>query len=223
MGKADVSRITSCLAAFHKAARKIEEPNIYVTPPLTEVFAKQISLLKNNAKQLNRHTRLSDFDVLVLKNIEKYISLAEEAQQLLLKTAYLDLYKNAIENTHLCHSALKEETFILTDTTCYITRLENATINLQLTDLASILRRYARKSKRETPLSTLLCAYTSICPLPTDGKKILYAMLLFPWSFIRNVTQYYSKKRIFVPAATTTRMAEILTEQNVFDSFLSSI
>jgi hypothetical protein len=63
--------------------------------------------------------------------------------------------------------------------------------------------------------------YNKIAPLPTDGEKILHAMLSFPWSFAKIVANFYSKKRNFTPAAITSRMAGVLGEQELYDDYIS--
>jgi len=215
---ADVKMLIESLAGFHNAARNFKEPGIPCAPSLTEVFAKHISMLNAIVKQVNRRPRLSDFDVLVLKNADSYFARAENATKILESTDYILLYENAQKNNHICHTALKEETFTLTEKNCYISRFEDATIDLQLTDLASVLRRYAQKSLREIPINELLEIYNKISPL--SNYKIIYAMLLFPWPFLKIVSQYYSKKRNFIPAVITTRMTGILEAQDDYDKYL---
>ncbi|MCL2224057.1 MAG: hypothetical protein FWB96_03705 [Defluviitaleaceae bacterium] len=220
----DVKALTQSLAGFHKAARDLKNLSAEISraPSLCDVFAKQIATLGASVKQVNRRPRLSDFDVLVLKNADAFTARAEKAAEILSATDYKNMYENAIANNHICHAALKEETFTLTQEHCYISRFEDATIDLQLTDLASLLRRYARKSGREMPIKTLLEIYNKTSPLPADAEKIIHAMLLFPWPFLKTVSQFYSKKRNFIPAAITTRMTGILEEQEEYDKFIKS-
>jgi len=219
---ADVKRIIESLAHFHNAARGLAEVEITTSPPLTETFAKQLSMLNGAVKTLNRRPRLSDFDVMVLKNADAYLRRIETAIDALSRTAYGQLYAAAIANNHVCHASLKEETFTLAEENCYISRFENAEIDLQLADLASILCRYARKSQRETSLADFIAVYDKISPLPAGGEKIIGAMLIFPQTFLKSVSQFYSKKRNFIPAAITERMTGVLAEQDAYDAWVKS-
>jgi hypothetical protein len=84
------------------------------------------------------------------------------------------------------------------------------------------LRRYTRKS-REAPISELLKIYGEISPLPPSAEKIIYASLIFPWLFLKIVSNFYSKKRNFIPAATTSRMTAIIDEQDAFNAYVNEL
>ena len=220
----DIKEILKCLARFHCAARNINSANdIMVSPSLNEVFSKQISSLNSAVKQAGRRTQLSDFDVFVLKHAESYISLAKKAANILEQTNYASLHADAVKKNHICHNALKEETFSLTERGCFILRLEEMSVDLQLSDLASVLRRYTRKSPRDVPIAQLLEIYNEVLPLPDSAESILFAQLSFPWPFLKIVSQYYSKKRNFIPAAITSRMADVLDEQERYDEYINTL
>jgi CotS family spore coat protein len=212
--------IMKSLASFHTAAQNIKS-EIHDVLPLTEVFAKQEHTLRSAVKKVNRQPRLSDFDVLMLKHAEAYAEKMTAAMETLNATHYAALHAEAIKNNHICHNDLKEESLTINDEACHISRFEEATTDLQLNDLASILRRYARKSNREISIETHLENYNKIAPLPASAEKILHAMLSFPWPFIKIVTSFYSKKRNFTPAAITSRMADVLKEQEQYDAYTS--
>ncbi|MCL2198782.1 MAG: hypothetical protein FWB80_07650 [Defluviitaleaceae bacterium] len=218
----DITYILESIAHFHKAARGFEcAPK--KASPLNEVFEKQKSELDTAIKKVHRCPRLSDFDVLMLKNADAYAERVENAAKILEKTDYAALYTRAAEEKHLCHNALKEESFTIHENNCYISRFEETTVDLQLSDLASVLRRYARKSNREIPIKKLLQIYGSILPLPATADKIIYAQLSFPWQFLKISSQYYSKKRNFIPAAITGRMSAILDEQKCYDAYIAGL
>jgi len=218
----NMTLMLEAVAKFHKAARGFENTP-KSAPSLCDVFYKQKAELDSAIKKVHRCPRLSDFDVLMLKNADAYTERVENATKILGETDYISLYKEAAENKHLCHNALKEEAFTIHEDKCYISRFEEAAVDLQLSDLASILRRYARKSNREIPIKKLLEIYDNILPLPNTSDKILYAQLSFPWQFLKISSQYYSKKRNFIPAAITGRMSAILDEQEVYDDYVAGL
>ncbi|MCL2357684.1 MAG: hypothetical protein FWC70_11155 [Defluviitaleaceae bacterium] len=217
----DMSVIPQAIAKFHSAARG--EKNLPVAPPLTEVYAKQIASAKAAIKQINRRPRLSDFDVLVLKHAPEAFVAAENAQKFLAETDYEALYADAVKNGHVCHNNLKEETLSITADECWITRFEEAVIDLQLSDIASLLRRYARKSSCSISATSLLDMYEKILPLPPDARKILFAELSFPRPFFKIVSRCYYKKRAFIPASITSRMSEILSERDKYDAYVAAL
>jgi CotS family spore coat protein len=219
----DMTVILEGLARFHKAARGLNALDLEISQPLPEVFAKQTAALSAAVKQVNRRPRFSDFDVLMLKHAEAYANRAASSAKVLAATDYTSLHADAVANKHICHNALKEETFSVFEQNCYITRFEEAAFDLQLNDLACVLRRYAVKSSREIPITQLVEIYDRILPLPASGKNILFALLSFPWAFMKVVSQFYSKKRNFIPAGITSRMTAVLDEQDVYDGYVSGL
>ncbi|MCL2386344.1 MAG: hypothetical protein FWC89_02235 [Defluviitaleaceae bacterium] len=215
----DMQLVLESLARFHNAAKGFGD--VPPTPPLTEVFAKQSAVLANAVKQVNRRPRLSDFDVLMLKHADFYATRATRAAETLAATDYETLHANALASYSICHNNLKEESLPIFEEACFITRFDEATIDLQLTDIASVLRRYARKSNREIPADRLLEMYNKISPLPSSAKEIIHAQLSFPWPFMKTITQFYSKKRNFTPAGITSRMTDILEEQQIYDAYVN--
>ena len=222
----DVKQLARTIAQFHLHARNAGKVDIPAAPPLGEVFAKQLAMLNNIMKQLGRSPRLSDFDVLVLKHAPAFAALGRGAIEMLAQTDYLKLHESAVNNGCVCHNALKEETFVVlgeTEETCAITRFDEAVYDLQLSDLAAIIRRYARKSFHEISVSQFLEIYSQTVTLPDGCEKILRAQLAFPWAFLKIVTSFYSKKRNFIPASITTRMEEVLNEQERYDGYIKDM
>lgn len=219
----DVALLLENVARFHIAARNFEKIEIPAAPSLLEIFSKQISALNSAVKQVNRNSRLSDFDVLVLKHADFFAALAENAKEKLAATDYTVLHAAALSERHICHNALKEEAFSVADGGCFISRFDEAAFDLQLVDVAAILRRFARKSSREVEILRLVEVYDKIAPLSASAVEILYAQLAFPWAFLKIVSHFYSKKRNFIPAAITTRMNEVLAEQEAYNCYIIAL
>jgi len=220
----DVILGVESIAHFHLAAKGFggsASQGIDIAPPTTEIFDKNYTFLTRTAKQMGKISRLSDFDIMFIKSAPQYIGYAQKSAQLLAQTGYNVLYAAALAQRHICHNALKEENFSVSGDRCYITNFSRATIDAQITDLASFLRRYARRSKREISLSRLLEIYDRICPLPDSAMDIIYAVLVHPWQFVKIVRQYHNKKRGWTPVAIMSRMLSLLEEQDNYDAYIS--
>jgi len=219
----DIALAIQSLANFHVAARKISQDkiiNVEVSPSLGEIFEKNLAFLTKIVKQTNKNSRLSDFDVVLLKSISKYINYVTESALLLKETDYASLYNAAVAQNHLCHNTLKEESLPILRGRCYITNFSEVTIDAQVVDLANLLHRYARRSQKGIPLGELLEIYDRISPLPRYAMEVVRAYLIHPWQFIKIVQQYYSKKRGWTPVAITSRMNTLLDEQKSYDEYL---
>jgi len=222
----DMTLAIESLARFHMAAREItlaDGLTLDMSAPLSEVFAKNSAFLTKTARQTSKNSRLSDFDVMFIKNSAQYISQAAASVHLLAQTNYHALYTTALAQNHICHNALKEENLPILDGICHIVSFNEATIDAQITDLASFLRRYARRSRREIPLAKLIEMYDRIFPLPQSATAIIYAQLVHPWQFVKIARQYYSKKRGWTPAAMMTRMTSLLEEQGNYDAYVKGL
>jgi len=219
----DMTLAIESLARFHMAAREIELTNglaLDTSASLSEIFAKNSAFLTKTTKQTSKNSRLSDFDVMFIKSSDRYINQAAESAQLLAQTNYDALHATALAQNHICHNVLKEENLPILDGICHVTNFTEATVDTQITDLASLLRRYARRSQRDIPLAKMIEIYDNIAPLPHSATAIIYAQLVHPWQFVKIARQYYSKKRGWTPAAMMSRMTGLLDEQERYDVYV---
>lgn len=216
-----IALAVEAIAKCHTVANGFNDGAIKISSPLTEVFSKNITFLEKTLRQLNKTSRLSDFDVMFLKNVDKYTNDAKKSLELLNTTDYISLYQNAVHGGTLCHNSLKEENLQIFEEKCYITNWDDSAIDLQIIDFAGFLHRYARRSIHKISLFTILNMYDSFLHLPTNATKIIYAYLVHPWQFIKIAMHYYSKKRGWTPGAITSRMAKLLEEQAAYDEFIS--
>jgi CotS family spore coat protein len=217
----DMTLAIESLARFHMIAQGVAwDPASTISPPLSETFAKNATFLTKTARLASKNSRMSDFDVLFIKNSGQYMAKAEASIQLLARTGYPAVYAAAVAGGHLCHGELKEETMPIWDGTCYLTNFNHAAVDAQIVDLAAFLHRYARRSRREIPLAALVDMYDRVLPLPSQGTDIIAAYLAHPWQFVKIAQQYYSKKRGWTPVAMMGRMGDLLEMQALYDAYV---
>ena len=223
----DIKLILESLANFHKASCGGLKLDKNILPPkampLQQNWKKQVVLMENALKQVNRSSRLSDFDMMFLKNYDYFYKKSIEAAEALEKTDYWRMQDLAISQGNICHNALKEENLPIMNNICYITCITDSTQDLQLTDLAYFIRRYARRSDKSLSVLKLLEIYDSQNPLPSSAHDIILAQLTFPSPFIKILRQYYSKKRGWTPIALTSRMNTILEEQPSYNNYIIEV
>ncbi|MCL2377770.1 MAG: hypothetical protein FWC77_01435 [Defluviitaleaceae bacterium] len=215
----DVLQAFEFLARFHLAARGMSKL-APISPPMPEIYARQMAEMAQAGKQARRGPRMSDFDVAFIKHAPRFGETMQECISRLADTGYAKLHMQAVHEGAVCHNALKEENFLVAGDSTYIINFSEATIDLQLADLAALIRRYAQRSTKGIPVCRLLEAYDSINPLPADAQDILYALLIFPWAFIKIITQYYSKKRNWTPGGIISRMDTILAERDSYEKYV---
>jgi len=207
------------LAALHTAS-KVMPVKMTISPPLPEIYTRYLNELTQSGKQARRVPRMSDFDVSFIKHAPKVIEIIQEAIERLEKTSYSQLYSNAIQQSSLCHNSLKEENLLSTQDAMYIVNFSHATTDLQLCDLAALIRRYAQRSNKSIHIGKLIDTYNTKNPLPHHATDILYTQLIFPWAFVKLVSQYYSKKRNWTPNGLITRMESVIAERECYEDYI---
>jgi len=217
----DMTLALQTLARFHHAARNLPlEQNFSASSLLSDVFVRDAAFIAKTAKQISKNSRMSDFDVLFIKNTALYENRAASSSEMLAQTNFHALHDKAIAENHICHNGLKEEAISILAGVCYITGFNESAIGVQITDLANLLHRYARRSTHEMSLIQLLEIYDKVLPLPEDATEIVRAYLTHPWQFVKIASLYYSKKRGWTPAAIMGRMSNLLEKQELYDAYI---
>jgi len=220
--EADVLGAISALAKLHTASARMPL-SLPKSPSLTEIYNRKLSDLAQASKQARRGSRMSDFDVAFIKHAPRATNTIKEALGHLEKTSYLRLYQQSIEHGSLCHNALKEENLPIIGGTTFIINFSYAASDLQLSDLAAFIRRYAQRSIRSIPVSRILSIYDNICPLSSGARDVIYPQLIFPWSFTKLASQYYSKKRNWTPNGLINSMENVLAEWDGYEEYIKEI
>ncbi|MCL2373329.1 MAG: hypothetical protein FWC78_07990 [Defluviitaleaceae bacterium] len=217
----EVKTVVQALAGFHKAARG-KGFGLPVAAPIPEVWRKENISLTQALKQAQRSSKLSDFDVLVIKNAPMYIDAAVASAEALAATDYIALQRDAISQGAICHNIIKEENLLITAAGCFITNFVDSSYDLQLVDLAGFIRRYIKHSNRIISIGGIAEIYDEISPLPGTAQDILRALLAYPWPFAKIVKEYYSKKRGWTPIGTMSRLVSVLEEQPIIEKYLKA-
>ncbi len=221
----DMRRIIGSVRRWHQCARGVAAGSgLAAAQPLNELFCKKAAELAGTAKRVRRQTRLSDFDVLFIKNIAYYTEQINKAAALLDESGYAAQYGLALAGGHVCHHALKEESLELCDCGVFITHYEEAAFDTQLADLAALIRRYVgRAGSRAVHAGGILEEADKAGPLPDGSAKVLHAFLTFPWQFMKIASQYYSKKRTWTPNAIINRMQTVISEAGFYYKYINEL
>jgi Ser/Thr protein kinase RdoA (MazF antagonist) len=90
--------------------------------------------------------------------------------------------------------------------------------------LAALIRRYfGRAGLHAVQASRVIDAADKVEPLTKGDLKILYALLAFPWQFMKTASQYYSKKRSWTPNAIINRMQTVISEAGFYNKYIEEL
>ena len=224
--KDDFRKVIIGVANFHKISDNTplaENSNIYKNDNLKEVFERKIHDLANIKKKLRKTKNLSDFDVIFIKNYDYYMNLMIHAKELLENSAYEHLTSEAKLKNSICHNFLKEENlFFDAKGELILSNFSEASIDSCIIDLAELIKRYVKVLPEDhLNLNEILELYTSVHSLNSAELQALQPLLLFPNKFLKICSQYYSKKRSWVPSALNSRMQVLISQKNITEKFLS--
>ncbi|MCL2463269.1 MAG: hypothetical protein FWF44_11430 [Defluviitaleaceae bacterium] len=187
-----------------------------------EEYRKSAAQLTAIKKKIGRQACMSDFDVIFLKNYAYYSKRLKSSIQLLEKADPAAALSEALRDGKVCHHALKEETVLADAGDIYVTRFSCAMFDLQLHDLADIIRRYLRNmSGTGFGIFQILDIYDKINTVSGEDAKILSAMLKYPHHFLKTAGQYYSKKRTWTPGALISRLKTVVACEDAYDRAIS--
>lgn len=213
-------------AIMHKLLRNI--PLGYNNIPVwknnpADTYINNLATLRKIKKRLNKERHLSDFDVMVLKNYDYYTGLMEDTIRLL-NLADFRSYTEVADSS-VCHNRLADENMLYHQQNTYIINFSECTNDSHLFDLEGLIRQYAKRlPSTPLPLSDILDAYNRYNCLTKNETDILFALLMHPNKFVKLCSQYYSKKRTFIPGSIYMRVErEIEQRENYLQYVLERI
>lgn len=191
-------------------------------------YSKSLQKLKSIKKRIYNQNRLSNFDVIFIKNYESHIYDIEEAMFSLKETDYAKYRSKAIQERNMCHNVLKKESLILDKdsigSNIYITNFSKCTIDYHLIDLSSVIKSYL-KYTHEDPISIekIIDTYSKYNTLHDNEIKILYIFLLYPSKFVKVCSHYYFKQRKWGAISMASRLETILEQRAFLNNYANAI
>ena len=212
------------LANFHKLSQGYNNENFYIEPiDIKENFKRKLEQLIKIKKQTNKQKKLTDFEILFIKNFEHFYKNAVETIDILEKYKYENLNMIAKKNNMICHNKIKEENILIGDK-CYITQLENITIDHYVYDLASFINRYIKKhTDNYINLEEILTIYSKINYIDKSVLPILYALIKFPSAYIETCQSFSERRRNFTPISIFNDLEEVVYLKDFSEQYLGKI
>lgn len=186
---------------------------------------KAIKRLKEIKKIVCSQKKYSDFDISFIKHYDYYYQDALEAQEILKASKINALINESVKRRLFCHNTLKEENILLSSSKgIFITGFDNATPQHYVFDLYQLIERYMRKHGEEyLSLDEILNIYFENNEKDERIYPILFALLKFPFRFIKICDSFYNKKRSWVPNSTSQQLDELLNLKALNNSYINTI
>ena len=192
-------------------------------PNLNISLKKSLDKISSIKKRVGRKTKLTDFDIIFLKNYETYLRDIEISCDLLAGSKYEFFRNKAINDNAVCHNALKKEHLIHKGGKIYITNFYEANNNYYMWDFATIIKSYAGHNPRPIAIEKIIEAYSRHIPMDKNEVKILYALLKYPYKFVKISEKYYAKQRSYVPSGMLQSMNKIIESREGFRGYIKGL
>lgn len=183
---------------------------------LPSYFSKRRGELAKIKRRVDKKSAYTAMDLMVLRQYNRFMEQAAEAEKLLRQADYTSLAADAREKGLFCHNSFKGDHLRKReDGLIFVGGFEGCTADVPLLDLAAYLRRFMRKSTgRKEDLKEVLEAYQKERQLSDGEKALLLAMTVFPDRFMRLMNETYNKRQVCVSPAMEEKAAEILREED---------
>lgn len=225
--KAQFEEVIKNIAIMHKLLMNVKFSDIifYGESDIVLGYESSLQNFNNIKKRITSQSRLSDFDVIFLKNYSFYKKVILESISILNDTNIKKQIGFAKENNIVSHNLLKEENILINSDLVYITNFTNSNINPQILDISFLIRRYMKIFQQENfSITEIIHIYTKYNNSFTcDDFKILYPMLKFPYKYLKICFQYYSKKRTWAPSAIINRMETLISNKDLTEQYIETI
>ncbi len=217
--------IVSSVAGFHFILKETDfDSSACGVKRLNDSYQNDSNNLFRLKKMLTGKNRLSDFDVLLRKNLDSFSELTNKSYILLDKAEYNVSLRRAAGRGGICHNALKEENIKYVNENHCIINFSECGFGYYCDDLAYIIKRYyAAADGRKLPVTDITEAYRAVNPLTEQDISALYALLLYPDKFLKIVSQYNLKKRSWVPGTYIARLNSAIEAREGFLKYIEPL
>ena len=222
----ELKRGVELFAQFHKAAQGFTPPpemHRYLGK-WPEIFNERLLELYQCREIAKTIQRPSAFDLSFLRKVDYYLKQAETAVELLGRTEYQQLCKQAQEIKPFCHHDPAHHNILVTaKNELVLIDFDYILEDLHLHDLASLLIRNAKTCNwASNRCCFLLKIYHAEKGVSPEEMAVLRAFMTFPYDFWFLVRLRYIEKRLFPLAYFMKELARKTRDEETRQHFLEN-
>jgi CotS family spore coat protein len=189
------------LAEFHKTTNKLGKKHFNVYNNLKNwpnIFKENLSELERFKNVINKKVLKSEFDIVYLKNMDRFLDRALMAINILSTSSYYKISKKANHNKTICHDSFYYQNVIEKNGEYYLIDFDSIMIDLQINDLGKLIRRLMYKGTYKWEFEKakkLIEAYIDVNPLSKEELEVMLSLIIFPHKFWKlGKKKYYKRK-----------------------------
>lgn len=201
----DIDEAINCvklLAEFHNISNKIDHNKIHIEKNLNnwpKIFTSNLNNLEKFKNTIISKRIKNDFDVLFLEEFDNFYTRGLSAINMLNKSQYYKFSKIAYDSKSICHNSFYNQNIIKKEGEYFITDLDSIIIDMQISDLGTLIRRLMFKKSYGWDFNfakALIEAYNSINSLCKEDLEIMFALIIFPQKFYKlGYRRYINQKK----------------------------
>lgn len=197
----EIKKSVQLLAKMHIAAKGFNNLpqgiNLIKTKNIGETYEKRYKETIKLKRKIENKGSKTDFEVLYLNNSSIYAEFQEIAKEFTNAVDYKRLIDIAVQEQNIAHQKYTYYNIIKTgEDNTIITGFEKSGYNVQITDLAYLIRRIMQRNGWDINLLiNIIEEYNKLIPLSQNELNVLKGMIIFPERFAKLCNQYYHSKR----------------------------
>ena len=221
-------RLAAMLGQMHRAAKGFEAPaksrRVNRCHDWPQQIYKDTRKIQSCSKMLRKNGRYTEFDLMVLECMPEMLEQLEEAQSFFLSEAYVRLADRADGEKVFGHGSYSDHTALLGRGQSMITDFEKSCYMIPVADLVMLLERALRKNAWNEKLGLLMLEnYDRWCPLDSEQKQMVKALMRYPTRFCKLCSEAYQIKRNWMPISYKRKMEEWRAQQSDRKVFIKQL
>jgi len=218
-----VEKASMALAKMHNCSRGYIPPQECL---IKDDLGNLPALLIKRLEEIKRIKKLAKkekgkLDYLILKYIDYFYNLGEDAINMIKKSNYNELVEKTRKEKLFCHHDYTHSNIIIKRDETSIINFNLCAFELKVYDIANLLRRKMRKCYWDiNEAKVIIDAYKSIEPISEEEFFIMKIMLQFPQKFWRVVNKYYNSRRSWRDKSFSRQFDEVIDEIEHHKKFL---
>lgn len=215
------------LANFHIASKNVDVDKLKIRNNLKnwpKLFTNNLNEMASYKKLIERKVLKTEFDIKYGTYIDKFYSRGLVSINVLNKSEYYKISREANENKTICHDSFYYQNILCKDNNYFLVDLDSIIIDLQINDLGKLLRRLMTKKDylwNFQAARKIIEAYSNINPLRVGELEAMLALIIFPHKFWKLGKKRYVKHKNWSEFKYTSKLNKIVEHCELQDIFIN--
>ena len=221
----ECKRVVSELANLHRCMQglTIQRPETITPDYHVQEFHKKTAELRRVRANIRKSPSKSDFDLLFLKEFDRFMEQSNKAMSYLSDTICHNLCQKIIQQGNYCHGDCSHHNLLVEKDHVNVINFEKCKPDTQIKDLALFVRKILEKNNWEQRFGLeLIESYHKLLPLTKEEFSYLFARLYYPEKFVKIAGSYLNQRRSLPAKKQQEKLRTLLDMEEARLKFLQS-